>query len=109
MIRQLGKTLIFTGAVIFLSSSITFAAEKPSTPTMAKSSDGKEMAVMASGMKAGNKTDEGLRRVNAVASALKGEAGGKRGTLTEAWILPGGRIPKLEDFNNDGFDDLFTP
>lgn len=27
---------------------------------------------------------------------VEGEAGGKRGTLTEAWILPAGRLPELE-------------
>ena len=42
------------------------------------------------------KDGRALRAGMHIGYSVEGEAGGKRGTLTEAWILPAGSIPGLE-------------
>lgn len=37
-----------------------------------------------------------LRAGMRIGYSVEGEAGGKRGTLTEAWILPAGSLPELD-------------
>ncbi len=85
MIRQLGKTLMFTGAIIFLTSAMTIAAEKPAT--MVKMTDGKEHQ-RTLGVKVGeqvscvvNGTCQGSRRANAVANALAALGVARLGSL----------------------------
>jgi hypothetical protein len=42
------------------------------------------------------KDGRALRTGMYIGYTVEGEAGGKRGTLTEAWILPPGSLPELE-------------
>ena len=42
------------------------------------------------------KDGRALRTGMHIGYTVEGEAGGKRGTLTEAWILPPGSLPELE-------------
>ena len=61
MIRKLAKTIAFVGLLLLIVSTMTGAAEMTCTKadekgcTMAKGADGKEMAVMGTGMKMGDK------------------------------------------------------
>jgi hypothetical protein len=63
MIRKLAKTLGFAVGMMFFISTLAVAGEMTCTKaddkgcTMAKGSDGKEMPVMAAGMKMGDKMD----------------------------------------------------
>jgi hypothetical protein len=63
MIWKLTKTLMFVIAVMFVISTLAVAAEMMCTKadekgcTMAKGTDGKEMAIMGVGMKMGDKMD----------------------------------------------------
>ena len=63
MIYTLAKTLTFIVAVLCVVSTMAVAAEMTCTKadekgcTMAKGADGKEMAVMGTGMKMGDKMD----------------------------------------------------
>lgn len=63
MIRTFAKTLAFVVALLCVVSTLAVAGEMTCTKadekgcTMAKGADGKEMAVMGSGMKMGDKMD----------------------------------------------------
>ena len=63
MICKLAKTIAFVVLVMFVVSTMAVAAEMTCTKadekgcTMAKGADGKEMAVMGTGIKMGDKMD----------------------------------------------------
>jgi hypothetical protein len=63
MIRKLVKTIRFVVAVMFVVSTLAIAGEMTCTKadekgcTMAKGTDGKEMAVMGAGTKMGDKME----------------------------------------------------
>ena len=63
MLRKLAKTVGLTVGMMFFSSVLAFAGDMTCTKadekgcTMAKGSDGKEMAVMGMGVKMGDKMD----------------------------------------------------
>ena len=62
MFHKLGKTLVFTGTVLYLTSSLTLAAEKPSPQTKAK--DDKIITIKTEGVKTANPAEPGSRRAN---------------------------------------------